>query len=198
MLIPKRIAPPATPIITLDEVKQHCRIDLDFDGDDALLTAYIAAIESKLDGYSGILGRCLITQTWRYSLSCWPGCKLTLPFPDTESVVVTYFDTQNVQQTLPDTQYQVLEGAGGSFLRWFDSFSSPSLYDRGDAVQIDMTCGYGTTPASVPAVIIHAAKLIIGAWYESRENATIGVAVSDLPMSISAKALLGPVTRVGV
>ncbi|MUO83998.1 head-tail connector protein [Agrobacterium vitis] len=198
MLVPKRIVAPAASILTLPQVKEHCRVEEDDNTEDVLLQALIAVAETYLDGYSGILGRCMITQTWRYSLCGWPSCRLDLPFPDVSSVIVRYRDDDDQEQTLPESQYQVLEGACGSFVRWFDSFSGPSLYDRGDAVQIDMICGYGATADKVPANIIHAAKLMIGAWYANREQMVVDMAVSELPISLSAQALLATVRRVGV
>ncbi|MVA47332.1 hypothetical protein GOZ83_19955 [Agrobacterium vitis] len=198
MLVPKRIIAPTASILTLSEIKEHLRVEQDDDAENDLLEALISVAETYLDGYSGVLGRCMITQTWRYSLYGWPSCRLDLPFPDVASVTVRYRDDDDQEQTLPDSQYQLLEGAGGSFVRWFDSFSGPSLYDRGDAVQVDMVCGYGDTADAVPANIIHAAKLMIGAWYENRENVVVSNLISQLPISVSAQALLATVRRVGV
>lgn len=196
MLRPIRTTPPAARILSLVDAKAHLRVD--HGDDDALIDALILATESYLDGWSGVLGRCLISQTWTISRSCWPASCFELLFPDVSSVVVTYRDEADVEQMLDSANFDRLEGEGGSFLRWRDTFAAPSLFDRGDAVTATMVAGYGATPDKVPAAIIHAAKLMIGSWYEQRENHVAGVSISSLPVSVAAEALIAPYRRIGL
>lgn len=196
MLRPRRIAAPAARILSLADAKAHLRVDSD--ADDSLIESYILAAERHLDGYSGILGRPLITQTWRAQWQTWPAHYLALPFPDIESVIVEYHDTDNTLQTLPSGQYRLIEGARGGMLEWDDSFSAPSLYSRSDAVRVDMVCGYGASSNELPADIVHAVKLLIGAWYENRENTAIGVSVTELPSSVNLDGLLYKYRRMGL
>lgn len=196
MLRPRRTVAPATRILSVADAKAHLRVDSD--AEDSDIGSYILAAESHLDGYSGILGRALITQTWRAEWANWPAYYLALPFPDVQSVTVQYYDADNALQTLPGSQYRLIEGARGAMLEWDDSFSAPSLYSRSDAIRVDMVCGYGPAASDVPADIIHAVKLLIGAWYENRENTAIGVSVAELPSSVNLDGLLYKHRRVGL
>jgi len=195
-LRPIRVTPPAVRIISTADAKAHLRVDSS--AEDGLIDALVKAAESHIDGYSGVLGRCLINQVWKLSLASWPSGCMELPFPDVSAVTVTYFDGDNVEQTLDDANYELLELASASVLRWTDAFPAPSLYDRGDAINVTMTAGYGAAATDVPDAIIHAAKLLIGAWYENREQTVIGVSVGALPSSVAADALLNPYRRIGL
>jgi uncharacterized phiE125 gp8 family phage protein len=53
--------------LSLAEVKQGARLD-GVDGIDALIMSYLSSAIAQLDGKDGWLGRCLIGQTWAYSL----------------------------------------------------------------------------------------------------------------------------------
>ena len=64
-LPPALVTPPSGAVVTLAAAKAHLRVDHDLD--DSAIGALIAAAEAHLDGYGGILGRCLLTQTWRDS-----------------------------------------------------------------------------------------------------------------------------------
>jgi hypothetical protein len=63
-LAPVRTVAPALNPVSLDEAKDHVGA-AEFDDDDRKLEGYIDAAVAYLDGYSGILGRALITQTWK-------------------------------------------------------------------------------------------------------------------------------------
>lgn len=60
-----RVTPPATSIVSLPEVKAHLRVD--HDHEDALIQSYMDAATSWVDGLDGVLGRCVMEQTWQAS-----------------------------------------------------------------------------------------------------------------------------------
>lgn len=70
MLAPVRVTPPAEPPVSLEEAKAHLRVD--FGDDDLYVAGLIEAATAHLDGWSGILGRALVTQTWRQDLCGFP------------------------------------------------------------------------------------------------------------------------------
>ena len=183
MFRPVRTVAPATALVSLDEVKAHCRVD--FDDDDAMLGALTQAATDFLDGWTGILGRCLISQTWRIDVYDWVG-DIRMPFPDVQSVTVKYFDADNAEQTVSSSLYELLEDHRGSFVRFLDAFTEPAIYDdRSDAIQITLVAGYGDNISDVPQAIRQAALLLIGHWYESREAVSAG-AMKEVPMAVDA------------
>lgn len=191
-LAPVRTVGPSAPIIDLADAKAHLRVLAN--DDDALIEALISAAEAHLDGFSGILGRALVTQTWQRSFGCFPSCDtIRLPLgPLIGSVAVTYYDSANAQQSFTD--FTAVSDAVGPKVVLGAAASWPGTFDRPDAITITWQCGYGDA-ADVPAPIIHAAKLLIGHWFASRE-ATAPSSLSELPLAVSA--LLAPYRAVGV
>lgn len=194
MLAPVRTTAPATTPVSLTEAKLHLRVD--HNDDDTLITSLIQAATDHLDGWAGILGRCLVTQSWRQDFCDWPACRiLRLPFPDVTEATVKYFDDGNTENPVADAMVAVLSDTRGSFVRFSDAFTYPGLYDdRADAVQVTITAGYGDA-AAVPTAIRAAILLLVGHWYANREAAS-AEAIEALPMAVDA--LLAPYRRVGV
>lgn len=182
-------APTSTPI-TLTEAKAHLRVE-DPDND-SLITALIAAAVTYLDGWTGILGRCLFTQTWRqdYDELC---LSLQLPLVPVASIgSVTYLDAAGASQTVASANYTLLNDELGPYVRFNDAYSFPAVRSQGPAVSVSYVAG--SAAADVPQAIKQAMLLLIAHWYENRESVVIGAAVSSLPMAVDA--LLAPHRRV--
>ena len=185
--------PTALTFLTLGEAKAHCRVD--HADEDGVITNLVNAVESYLDGYSGILGRALINQSWvqNYDGFC---DRMTLPVGIASSITtVKYYDSLNVQQTLASSVYQLLTDALGSYITLKPLQVWPQPYAREDAVEITWVAGYGAAASNVPPAIRAAALLLVGHWYENRDSVVIGTIVADLPMAVDS--LLAPFRRVG-
>lgn len=193
MLTPVRtVAPTATPI-SLAEAKRH--LSVTFDDDDALISLYIDVATAHLDGYSGILGRALVTQTWRQDFCAWSG-ELRLPLAPVASITsVKYSDSANAEQTVNSADYALINDERGPRVTFKNvSFTYPALYDdREDRVRVTYVAGYGAA-ADVPYTIKAALLLMVGHWYRNREAVAVGQTVADLPMGVDA--LLAPMRRV--
>ena len=63
---------------------------------------------------------------------------------------VKYYDASNALQTLASSYYRLhQQSETAAELGWDDTtFTTPSLYDRDDAVQITYAVGYATVPAT--------------------------------------------------
>ncbi|PLX37002.1 MAG: hypothetical protein C0605_08005 [Hyphomicrobiales bacterium] len=193
MLAPVRTAAPETTPVDLDAVKKHCRVD--FADDDNLLAALIAAATDHLDGYAGILGRALITQTWQQDFAGFDDV-MRLPLAPCQSIsAVSYYDGDNAEQTLNSSIYALRADALGPYMTLAPDQSWPGTYNREDAVSITYVAGYGAA-AAVPQAIKQAILLMIAHWYENRETTLVGASVADLPMG--AAWLLAPYRRVGL
>ncbi|TPW28605.1 phage gp6-like head-tail connector protein [Martelella alba] len=77
-VIPTLVTAPADQPVTLDEAKAH--LGVDFADDDGLIDAFIQAATAYLDGYRGVLGRCIMFQTWQ--IAAPDAGTVILPFPD--------------------------------------------------------------------------------------------------------------------
>jgi uncharacterized phiE125 gp8 family phage protein len=197
-LAPSQIEPPADPVISLEEAKKHCRVD--HADDDVYIEALVGAAIAHLDGYAGILGRCLVTQKWQVSLTCWPSDRcIRLPFPDVSAVTVKYSDGGNAEQTLDQAaNWDIYHDARGGFVYLKNAFSGPTLYDdRLDAVRIEVEAGFGD-PEDVPEAIKAAIKLMVGSLYENREDVIVGQSLFVASLPFGVDVLLAPWRRVGV
>lgn len=190
MHAPVRTTPPAETPVTLAEVKAHCRVD----GDDsnAVLTALLNAAVDHLDGWSGILGRCLVTQTWRQDFDGFARL-LRLPLGPVASITsVTWRNAAGQIATVSSDNYARKADALGDYVRFKDGFVFPSDLNQVSAVSVTYVAG--VAPADVPASIKAAIMLLAGNWFENREAVVIGTISSELPMAVNA--LLAPHRRV--
>lgn len=139
------ITPPVAPAVSLADARVAARLDG---------TALDAELERVVRAYTEeaehITGRAFITQTWLLTLERFPD-EIELPKPPLVSAAhVKYYDTDGVQQTPASAEYLVdLTGEPGRILlapgnQW------PCTYPRTNAVEVQFTCGYGATDASVP------------------------------------------------
>ena len=183
MLVPVRTVAPTAALISLSEAKLHCRVD--HTADDSLVTALIAAATDYLDGYSGILGRALITQTWQMDFASFDD-PMRLRLGNLIAVTgVTYYDSSNSQQTLSSSVYAALSDGIGPYLTLKSGQAWPSIYTRNDAVRVTWTAGYGAAASNVPVPIQQAALLLIGQWYDNRAASAAGV-TSQVPFAVDA------------
>lgn len=192
MLRPIRTVAPANPVVTTDEIKAQTRVD--FGDDDVLLDRLVSAATAYLDGWSGVLGRCLISQTWRQDDWYWPTSRyIKLPFPDVSEVSIAYFDAENVKQTVDIGLFDVLQDIDGSNIWFRDEFTYPTIYwDRRDGLQITMTAGYGETADKVPEAIRHAIMMLAAHWYENREAVLDGRSVLPIEVPVAVSMLISP------
>jgi len=207
MLRPTLITAPTDTPVSLAEAKARLRVESANTDEDDLITALVDSATAYLDGYTGILGRCLMPQTWRtfyesflecdddppVSLPTKVGPTLRLPFPGVTAAVVKYYDAANAQQTVDSSQYQILVDDLGSFVAFPYTYVPPNTYFRADAVSVDLTAGYADA-ASVPAPLKQAILLLVGDWYQSRETAQAG-RIAALPYAV--EALVEPFRCVG-
>ncbi|WP_068115241.1 head-tail connector protein [Tropicimonas marinistellae] len=186
---PIRVTPPATRPVSLEEFKEHVRVD--HSDDDTIMQAYLDAAVSKLDGHAGILGRCLINQEWKVSRTAWASM-IRLPFPDVSEVAVTYDDPDGVEQTVASGLYEVIEADLGSMIWFGPDFTEPSLADDvAEPVTVTFTAGYGDDADDVPWALRVAVMQLAATWYCQRESVGEGTVVP-----LATEALIGPYRRI--
>lgn len=181
------------PIITTAAAKLHCRID--GTDDDTLVAALVSAATAHLDGYTGTLGRALVTQTWRQDFDCFYPC-LRLPLPAATITEVRWFAEDDATgSVISATNYELQADALGSLVRFDDDYAFPGTLADWRGVRVTFTAGYGDA-TEVPAAIRQAMLLLVGHWYMNREAVNVGNITTELPMAVAA--LLAPYRRVGI
>jgi hypothetical protein len=204
--------------VTLAEAKLHLRVDIDDDQSliASLITAARIMCEGQVarsflattwDLYlDHFLHRAGTRGSGGLSGFGWTGAGYTagMPwmiskFPDSPEIVlprgamttvsyVKYYDRDGVQQTVDTSVYTVSPGAPGRISTSSCQFW-PCAQHRLDAINVRFVAGYGATADSVPANVKAAIKLLIGHYYEHREE------VSDLQtfqVPSAVTALLSP------
>lgn len=181
----KRTVEPASEPVSLDEAKLHLRMDGD-DEDDFIAGLLAAAREY----FEETTRRSLISQTWRLSLGEWPD-EIELPKPPLQSVTsITYKDDSGAQTTLNSSVYLVDTDSepGRIVLASGQSWPSGTLYPV-NPIQVTYVAGYGDEGAAVPERMKQAIKLLLGHWYENRED-TITATIKNIPMGVESLIFL--------
>lgn len=160
------VTAPITEPISLSEMKNFSRIDVDDDVDTMLSMITAARQEAEK-----ITRRQLITATWELRLDAFPET-IYLPMPPLQSVTsVKYLDYSGTEKTLVlNTDYLV------------DSYSEPAritpcygqvwpvTYPVVNAVRIVFIAGYGDKASDVPQSINNWILAFAGNLYEHRET----------------------------
>ncbi len=190
----KQTSAPGAAIISTADMKTHLRVT--HSTDDDYIDALISCVTAFLDGYTGTIGRALITQTWTMKLDQFPASdEIVIPLPPLASVThIKYYDTDNVEQTLSSSNYEVDLFSTPPRVVLANDQSWPSTYEKINAVEIVFVAGYGAAGSDIPQNIIHAAKLLVAHMYFNRE-AVAPVKLHRVPDAV--QALLGP-WRAGV
>jgi uncharacterized phiE125 gp8 family phage protein len=186
MLKAIQVAAALDPVVSLDEAKEHCRIDAESTIEDELIESFVAAATARLEK---LLETAFVTQSWRQDFSGFSDCmRLPLRPVDPDSVLIDYRDADNNEQTIDAESFIVLTDEFGSYVSLLSGYSWPSTIDRPNAVSVYFDAGYSVE--DVPPELKMAVKLLVGAWNENREQTVIGVNVAELPMSLSVHALI--------
>lgn len=181
----KQIVAPAALAVSLDEAKDHLRVDHDAEND--LITALIQAATAWLDGWSGVLCIALEAQTLELTLDAFPSGCIRLPIGPTTAISSVKYLSADGEQTLDAAKYSVdldskearIQPVGG----W------PSTDGAMNSVRIRFVAGEGTPPT-----MKHVIKLLVGHWYENRE--AVGGSMASVPMAVDM--LVAPLRRIGV
>jgi len=170
--------PPAIEPVTLAEAKMNSRISVS--EDDALVEAMITTAREWAEMFTR---RAFITQTITWSMDGFPACGIFfVPRPPLQSVTsVKYYDIDGVQQTISSGDYQVDTLSAPGRVAEEPDYSWPSVEaERLNAVEMIYPAGYGDAASDVPERAKQAIKLLVGHWYENRED-TVEKMLRNIP-----------------
>ena len=166
-----------TQLISTADARQFLKVDIT-DDDDVINSLVKAATESAQE----YTNRFFLSTTLEQYGTTFADIRNLFKSPVSEITLVKYYDTDNVQQTLSSSVYQVTPAIEPSTLMLKVDQSYPDVADREDAVLVKYTVGYGTATTDVPYAIIQAVYLTIGHWYQNRQEVVVGRIATEIPM----------------
>lgn len=186
-LKPVRTVAPVENPVTPTHAKTHLRVD--HNDEDFFIQGCLDAAVAHLDGWGGILGRCMVTQTWR---SDFPGFTdlIRLPFPDAQSVTLAYTDVNGEAQAFEG--FRLITDAMSAAVVLESGAMWPQSAIRPDAVRVTGVYGYGAA-AAVPWTLKAAILMHVGTLYHHRETMSERVAPN-----MAYEALVAPHRMVGI
>ncbi len=179
--------PPATEPLSLADAKSHLRVDIN--DDDALIQSYITAARQRVEEASY---HKLVTQTvqltldefpwnsprgwfdgtyYRQRRDRWPVIELEPPVQSITSV--TYVDPAGNVQTLDPSKYRVDVNSSPGRLTPALNQLWPATANVIAAVTVLYVAGFGAASA-VPVKLMEAIRLLLGHYYNNREQILSG------------------------
>lgn len=163
MILYTLTTPPATYPISTAEAKAAC--DVTFSDDDDLIDAYIAAAAGLVEEMAG---KSLVSQTWTRTSPDAVGCVALTKPPLIAVTAMTYYDRDDVEQTLDVSDFYVYKDEDRAWIEPKNDADWPDFMDRQDALSIEFTSGFAT----VPPELVQAVKMLVSHWYDHRMTAT--------------------------
>ena len=160
-------AVPAAEPVTLKEAKLHVRLITDpadntAHPDDAKIGVWISAAREYAEQF------CNRAFAARAVSALGRDFYVPLLPPVTAITSVKYLDADGAEQTLANTVYELNANIDEPALRLKVGQVWPSIYNQDDAVRIVFTAG--PAPAAVPYLVKAAMLLLIGTFYENRQE----------------------------
>lgn len=180
--------------VTLEEAKQHIRIEIGETVEDDLISGLITVARQRVEN---ITGRKLMPQSWKSYYDDWPNKDyIELPYPPLRSMpssAVVYKKSTGNSTTFSSTAWDpdTVSEPGRCILNYADDWPTATLHNN-NPISIQFNCGY-STGGKVPETFKLAIKLLVGHWYENRESIIVspsGMAIQEVPETV--KSLLAP------
>jgi uncharacterized phiE125 gp8 family phage protein len=190
---PVLIVPPAALPVSLEEAKQHVLVEADEDA--SLLEALIGAATEHLDGWTGVLGRCLVEQEWRQDFDCFARC-LPLPIgPVLEITSIRYRNAAGQMATVSQADYSLrTDGGGRASVRFRDQYAFPGSLSQVGALSVSFRAGYAVD--DVPKPLKTAITMLAAQWFNNREATVTGTIATELPLAVSV--LISPYRKMRI
>lgn len=167
--------------ITLTEAKAHLRVE--HDSENSLIESLIKSARYWCEGFTR---RSFVSQTWVLKLDDFPSNEgnIYLPSPPLLSIInFTYIDENGDSNSLDlDTDYNVDTVSDPGLIYLPYEVDWPTARDQQNAITITFLAGYGDTANTIPDAIKQAILLLVGHWYEHREDVVIGSIANPIPM----------------
>ncbi len=169
--------------ISMADAKRHLHID--GNDEDAYIAGLILAAEGHIEKQTKIVTR---KRAETFLFDCF-GAELAIPRGpvDPATIVVKYLDADGVEQTLAAAGYRLLTRRLVTRLLPPATGTFPPTRGVAGAVTVTAQVGYVPVTEEVPSAcadgLKHAARLIVGHWFATREAVNIGNIVSPVPLT---------------
>lgn len=176
-------------INTTVEAKAHLRVD--FTDDDTYINSLCLAAKETIENYCNL--KLMDTDIVQYC-DIWEETKNlyfspTLNSGDVSVTSITYYDSDNAQQTWASTEYIVNKYAAPAEIALEINKTYPSISGRVGGIAVSYSVGT-TASADIPDQLKQAALILIGNMYENRQEIIVGRSVGSIPMT--ARYLMNP------
>ena len=151
-MIPTLVTAPSSELMSLVDMKLHLRVD--DDEEDDLIVQLMRGAVAHLDGWKGVLSRCILPQTW--SVAGVVGVNV-LPFPDVTEARVD-----------------------GAAVEVVNTGLGPCV-TLDEAATVEFDCALPEVELARVRIIV---KLLVAHWFENREAVNIGNITSELPLAV--------------
>ena len=180
------VAAPALEPLSLNQVKQHLKLEEEDSADDALIAGLIRVAREQAERFTA---RALITQSYSLWLDAWPRRRddhlhegwregaliegpahaVELPRPPLQAVsaILTY-DEADQATSLPASAYTIDRASQPGRLVLRRGAAAPVATRAANGIEIRFTAGYGDAPDAVPEAIRQGLLVQIARLYESR------------------------------
>lgn len=186
------ITGPSTTPVSVAEIKRRLREESDDQNGE--IESLIESATAYFDGYAGVLGRAMISQTWELVLDRFPARDIRFPLGPLISIEsIKYDDVDGAEQTVDSANYDVDTAREPGWIVPVTGYTWPQTYDAINAVRVRGVCGFGTEASDVPAPVRDAIKLLVAHRYTNRE----AVSADDLKaIPHGVDAMITPYRRV--
>lgn len=151
---------PSTQALSLAEAKAHLNI-LD-DSFDTLIGDLINAAQQMLYKEANVIAA---PMTFKRVYQSWS--EVSFDYDPYTSVEITYYDTDDTEQTLLAADYKVYDG---SFPVVITFEETPTLSDRVNPIKVEIVAGYATAPDIVKQCL----RMIVNDLFENRQTDAVG------------------------
>lgn len=190
---PVLVTAPTILPVSVEDVKKALRIDSS--DDDSTLENLVQGAVDHYEGWTGILGICLVEQEWRQRFDCFAP-HMILPLGPVRSVSeVSWIDAAGNPSLISPVSYTLETDAGGrTCVRIASAFTRPSGLAESGAVSITYKAGWpvvdgkSTIPRDLWTAII--ARVQIG--YEQ------GATDASVPLKTMEDALISKWRRISI
>lgn len=161
---------------TLEYLRQESGVD------DAVVERAIRAVQNMLEPPQGWLGRALTTATYKLTLPVFAE-RIILPAPPFDTLSsFAYLDRDSVEQTVDSSLYRIVTTEPAEIVLERDKTWPYDLdHTQPDAVRIEYTAGYGSSPGDVPSIIRQWMLYQVAGIYDLRHPQVVGTSVSETP-----------------